>query len=124
MILRPAMVSFLGDLIRIRSYTGQEQAAVERTLVELKAVGCDDVWMDSAGNALGRIGSGSKRILYDAHLDTNEVSDEREWPHPPLEPVIENGSLFGLRRFGLQSRRGSHCLWSCNLEEAGAACGC
>jgi putative selenium metabolism hydrolase len=94
--LRPAMVRFLGDLIRIRSYTGQEQAAVERTLVELKAVGCDDVWMDSGGNALGRIGSGSKRILYDAHLDTNDVSDEREWPHPPLEPVIENGSLFGL----------------------------
>ena len=73
---------FLADLIRIRSYTGQERAAVDRTLEELRAIGCDDVWMDSAGNALGRIGRGPRVILYDAHLDTNEVADEREWPHP------------------------------------------
>ncbi len=66
---------FLADLIAIRSYTGEEGPAVARTLEELRAVGCDDVWMDSAGNALGRIGSGRRVILYDAHLDTNEVAD-------------------------------------------------
>ena len=87
---------FLADLIRIRSYTGQERAAVDRTLDELRAIGCDEVWMDSAGNALGRIGRGPRVILYDAHLDTNEVADEREWPHPPLEPVIEGDTMFGL----------------------------
>ena len=87
---------FLADLIRIRSYTGQERAAVDRTLDELRAIGCDEVWMDSAGNALGRIGHGPRVILYDAHLDTNEVADEREWPHPPLEPVIEGDTMFGL----------------------------
>jgi putative selenium metabolism hydrolase len=87
---------FLADLIRIRSYTGQEGAAVERTLAELRAIGCDEVWTDSAGNALGRIGHGPRVILYDAHLDTNEVADEREWPHPPLEPVVAGDTMFGL----------------------------
>jgi putative selenium metabolism hydrolase len=87
---------FLADLIRIRSYTGQERAAVDRTMDELRAIGCDEVWMDSAGDALGRIGRGPRMILYDAHLDTNEVADEREWPHPPLEPVIEGDTMFGL----------------------------
>jgi putative selenium metabolism hydrolase len=87
---------FLADLIRIRSYTGQERAAVDRTLDELHAIGCDEVWMDSAGNALGRIGHGPRIVLYDAHLDTNEVADEREWPHPPLEPVLEGDAMFGL----------------------------
>jgi acetylornithine deacetylase/succinyl-diaminopimelate desuccinylase-like protein len=87
---------FLADLIRIRSYTGQEGAAVERTLAELAAIGCDEVWTDSAGNALGRIGHGPRVILYDAHLDTNEVADAREWPHPPLEPVVEGDVMFGL----------------------------
>ncbi len=87
---------FLADLIRIRSYTGQERPAVERTLAELAAIGCDEVWMDSAGNALGRIGRGPRVILYDAHLDTNEVADAREWPHPPLEPVVEGDVMFGL----------------------------
>jgi len=62
---------FLADLIRIRSYTGQEGPAVERTLQELRAIGCDEVWTDSAGNALGRIGRGPRVILYDAHLDTS-----------------------------------------------------
>jgi putative selenium metabolism hydrolase len=87
---------FLADLIRIRSYTGQEGPAVERTLRELRAIGCDDVWMDSAGNALGRIGRGPRTILYDAHLDTNEVADEREWPHTPLEPVVGGDVMYGL----------------------------
>lgn len=87
---------FLADLIRIRSYTGQEGPAVERMLQELRAIGCDEVWTDSAGNALGRIGHGPRVILYDAHLDTNEVADEREWPHPPLEPVVEGDVMYGL----------------------------
>ena len=87
---------FLADLIRIRSYTGQEKPAVERTLAELRAIGCDEVWQDSAGNALGRIGRGPWVILYNAHLDTNEVADESEWPHPPLEPVVEGDTMFGL----------------------------
>lgn len=87
---------FLADLIRIRSYTGREGQAVERMLQELAAIGCDEVWIDSAGNALGRIGRGPRVILYDAHLDTNEVADEREWPHPPLEPVVEGDVMYGL----------------------------
>jgi putative selenium metabolism hydrolase len=87
---------FLADLIRLRTYTGQEGPAVERTLAELRAIRCDEVWMDSAGNALGRIGHGRHVIIYDAHLDTNEIADEGEWPHPPLDPVIENGAMWGL----------------------------
>ncbi len=94
--LAGAEQQFLADLIRIRSYTGAESEAVERTLQELRAIGCDEVWTDRAGNALGRIGRGQRLILYDAHLDTNEVADEHEWPHPPLEPVVENGAMWGL----------------------------
>jgi putative selenium metabolism hydrolase len=87
---------FLADLIRIKSYTGQEGPAVARMLEELDAIGCDEVWMDSAGNALGRIGRGPRVILYDAHLDENEITDEREWLHPPLEPVLEGDVMYGL----------------------------
>lgn len=90
------MVNFLSDLIRIQSYTSQEGIAVQRTLEELRKIGCEEVWVDSAGNALGRIGKGERVILFNAHLDTNEVSDASQWPHPPLEPVIEDGILYGL----------------------------
>jgi len=94
--LAPRQQQFLADLIGIRSYTGQEGPAVERTLRELRAIGCDEVWRDTAGNALGRLGHGPRLILYDAHLDTNEVADEREWPHPPLTPTVAGGAMWGL----------------------------
>src|SRR5665648_1284358 len=68
--LRPDMIEFLKDLIRIQTYAGHESPAVIRTMQELKKIGCDDVWMDSAGNALGRIGKGNRIILFNAHLDT------------------------------------------------------
>lgn len=90
------MVDFLSDLIRIQSYTSHEGPAVQRTLEELRKIGCHEVWMDSAGNAMGRIGKGERVVLFNAHLDTNEVSDASNWPHPPLEPAIEDGILYGL----------------------------
>ena len=61
----------------------------------MRTIGCDEVWQDSADNALGRIGRGPRVILYNAHLDTNEVADESEWPHPPLEPVVEGDTILG-----------------------------
>lgn len=91
-----SQISFLGDLIRIKSSTGEEGPAVERTLAEMRAAGFDAVETDSAGNALGSVGEGPLHLLYDAHLDENEIGDEEAWPHPPLEPTIAAGKLYGL----------------------------
>ncbi len=94
--IRQAQVDFLADLIRIKSYTGQEAAAVERTLHEMRRCGLADVRPDSAGSALATIGAGRFHLLYDAHLDENEIADERDWPYPPLEPTIAYGKMYGL----------------------------
>ncbi len=94
--IRQSQIDFLADLIRIKSYTGQEAAAVERTLQEMRRCGLADVRTDTAGSALATIGAGRSHLLYDAHLDENEIADEHDWPHPPLEPTIVNGKLYGL----------------------------
>lgn len=94
--VQQAQVAFLADLIRLQSYTGQEGPAVERTLVEMGRCGFAGVRTDSAGDALGSVGEGRYRVLYDAHLDENEVADAADWPHPPLKPTIVDGKLFGL----------------------------
>lgn len=94
--LHSAQVDFLADLIRLKTYTGQEGPAVERTLTEMQACGLHQVGPDSAGDALGVVGSGQFQLLYDAHLDENEIADESEWPYPPLQPTIANGKLYGL----------------------------
>jgi putative selenium metabolism hydrolase len=89
-------IDFLTNLIRIRSYTGEEGPAVERTLQEMRACNFSEVRTDKAGSALANIGTGKYCLLYDAHLDENEIADENEWPHPPLEPTIKQGKLYGL----------------------------
>ena len=94
--LAPGQIEYLSDIIRLRSYTGEEGPAVERTLAEMEAGGFEDVRPASAGDALGRVGSGRYHLLYDAHLDHNEVADESDWKYPPLEPTIADGKLYGL----------------------------
>jgi putative selenium metabolism hydrolase len=61
----------------------------------MKALGYDEVIIDSMGNLLGRIGSGEKAILFDSHVDTVEVKDEKEWDIPPFSGQIANGRLHG-----------------------------
>ena len=94
--LADPQVEFLSDIIRHRTYTGEEGPAVERTLEEMRSSGFDDVRTASAGDALGTVGTGRYQLLYDAHLDHNRVADEEEWPYPPLEPTVADGKLFGL----------------------------
>ncbi len=94
--VQSAQQDFLADLVRIRSYTGSEGPAVERTLAEMSACGLAGVRTDRVGDALARVGDGRFHLLYDAHLDENEIGDPAAWLHPPLEPVIQNGKLYGL----------------------------
>ncbi len=89
-------IAFLSDLIRLKTYTGEEGPAVERTLAEFHALGFGQVRTDAIGDALAQVGGGRYHILYDGHLDENEIADARDWPHPPLEPTIADGKLYGL----------------------------
>ncbi|NOX61553.1 MAG: YgeY family selenium metabolism-linked hydrolase [Chloroflexi bacterium] len=94
--VRQAQIDFLADLIRLKTYTGEEGPAVERILAEMRALGFAQVRADSAGDALAAVGDGPLHLLYDAHLDENEIADEADWPHPPLEPTLADGKLYGL----------------------------
>jgi putative selenium metabolism hydrolase len=94
--LAQAQTEFLADLIRHRSYTGEEGPAVERTLDEMRMHGLGEVRASSAGDALATFGDGEYGLLYDAHLDHVDIGDEAAWPYPPLEPTIVDGTLFGI----------------------------
>ncbi len=89
-------IDFLADLIRLKTYTGQEGPAVERMLDEMQRLGLAEVRTSSAGDALAQTGEGPYRLLYDAHLDENEIADEEDWPYPPLQPTVSGGKLYGL----------------------------
>jgi putative selenium metabolism hydrolase len=85
----------LQQLIRIRSYSGEEREIVEFIVATMKRAGFDEARADKMGNAVGRIGNGPVKVLYDAHIDTVQVTDESAWAHPPFAGVIENGKIYG-----------------------------
>ncbi|MBY0435170.1 MAG: M20/M25/M40 family metallo-hydrolase, partial [Cyclobacteriaceae bacterium] len=93
--LENEIVEFARQLVRIKSYSGQEEEAIRLVEQKMKALGYDEVRLDAMGNVLGRIGQGPKSILFDSHVDTVEVNDEPAWQVPPFGGEIANGWLHG-----------------------------
>lgn len=43
----------------------------------------------------GSVGANAPRIVFFGHYDVVPPGDEAEWPSPPFEPTIRNGSIYG-----------------------------
>ena len=91
--LQKEVIQFAQELVRIKSYSGQEEQIIRFIEQRMKTLGYDEVTIDSMGNLIGRIGSGGKSILFDSHVDTVEVNDEQEWEIPPFSGEIVDGYL-------------------------------
>ncbi|MEN6409979.1 MAG: M20/M25/M40 family metallo-hydrolase, partial [Anaerolineaceae bacterium] len=93
--LQKELIEFTRDLVRIRSVSGHEEEVVRSIAARMKALGYDEVTIDSMGNVVGRIGHGSETLLFDSHIDTVAVNDEAEWDVPPFSGEIVDGRLYG-----------------------------
>jgi len=93
--IKHELIEFTQGLIRIKSMSGQEEEIIRFIEQKMKALGYDEVIIDSMGNILGRIGNGEKSILFDSHVDTVTVNDEAEWDIPPFSGEIVDGYLYG-----------------------------
>ena len=93
--LEKEILEFAQNLVQTKSYSGQEKAAIKLVEQKMKALGYDEVIIDAMGNVVGRIGNGEKIIMFDSHVDTVEVNDEKEWAVPPFSGQIVNGHLHG-----------------------------
>ena len=90
-----SLVNFLRDMVRIPSLSGGENKIALRVKVEMERVGFDEVFTDGIGNVIGRIGSGKVRILYDAHMDTVDIGDRKNWKHDPFGAEYKGGIIYG-----------------------------
>ncbi len=91
---RDDIITFLKDLCAIPSYDSQILAVCERAEAEMRKLGFDDVFFDTMGNIVGRIGDGATKVLYDSHLDTVGIGDPEEWEWDPFQGKVENGVFF------------------------------
>jgi len=89
------LLAFAQDLVRIKSYSGQEEQLAGFLAAKMETLGFDQVTLDRYGNVLGRVGSGERSILFDSHTDTVTVTDEAQWERPPFSGEIVDGYLWG-----------------------------
>lgn len=89
------IVNFLRELIAIPSLSHQEGQAVQRVAAEMSRVGFDEVHFDPIGNVVGRVGSGRRVILYDAHIDTVGIGDPEAWDCDPFQGRFSDGVIYG-----------------------------
>jgi putative selenium metabolism hydrolase len=89
------LIGFAQSLVRIKSFSGQEEKVVKFIEKKMNDLGYDEVIIDSMGNVVGRIGHGEKSVMFDSHIDTVEVNDEEKWDLPPFSGNIIDGHLYG-----------------------------
>ncbi len=93
--IKEDLVKFTQDLVKIKSYSGQEELIIRCIEEKMKELNYDEVIIDSMGNVVGKIGNGEKIIMFDSHVDTVVVDDEEKWDIPPFSGEIINGMLYG-----------------------------
>jgi putative selenium metabolism hydrolase len=113
------LIDFTRSLIRIRSYSGQEETIIRFIEQKMMELGYDEVTTDSMGNILGRIGNGEKSILFDSHVDTVEVNDENEWNVPPFSGEIVKRFLYGRGSVDMKSSVAASIYAGANAKKLG-----
>ena len=88
------LLKFLSEIVSIKSITCNEEKVVRRVEQEMKFLGYDEIITDSFGNIAGRIGKGSKILVFDSHLDVVNVEGQ-DWNTDPFKATIKDGKMFG-----------------------------
>ena len=91
---REDILRFMREICAIPSYESLIGPVGERIAEEMTKLGFDEVRFDKMGNILGRIGKGSRTIVFDSHIDTVGIGDPDEWQWDPFEGKIEDGVFF------------------------------
>lgn len=92
-----ALLAFAQRLVRTSSLPGQEGEVAALVMEELRRLGYTEVWMDAAGNVLGRLGTpGGPTLMLNSHMDTVRVADPAAWTVDPLGAEVRHGRLYGL----------------------------
>ncbi len=90
------MIQFLREIVAIPSFDSKIGPVGVAIGARMNELGFDEVWLDSMGNILGRIGNGPRTLLYDSHIDTVGVADASQWEWDPFQGKFENGIIYGL----------------------------
>jgi putative selenium metabolism hydrolase len=91
------LVELVQEMIRIRSYTGEEGELVSFLKKAMLAKGFDEITVDEVGNLTGTVRGTHPGpvLLFDGHLDTVEIGNPDDWEMDPFSGDIREGFLYG-----------------------------
>ena len=91
------VISLTQELVRLRSYSGEEGDVSEAVKRYMEGHGFDSVTVDGYGNTIGCIKGNrpGRKILFDGHMDTVPVQDQSEWIYPPFAAEIHDERIYG-----------------------------
>lgn len=110
------VVKLTQDLVKAKSYSGEEDKVVEVLKKTFTEYGFDDHHVDEYGNIVGRIKGNlpGKKVLFDAHIDTVAVPDPEKWSMDPFEAKIIDGKIYGR---GTSDMKGALASMICGVSE-------
>ena len=85
----------LSEIIKIPSISGEEEAVIAKLKKLLEDANFDEVRIDGLGNLIGRIGNGSRKLVFDAHIDTVDTGDLSQWEFDPFCGDIRDVKVLG-----------------------------
>jgi putative selenium metabolism hydrolase len=85
----------LAEMVKIPSYSTKEKQMAAFIQTKMEAYGFDEVRLDALGSIIGRIGSGTRLIAFDAHIDTVYPGNLTNWNFPPHAGLIKGGRVWG-----------------------------
>ncbi len=121
--IQAELIGFAQSLVRLKSVSGEEEEIIRFIAQKMDALGYDEVIIDQMGNLLGRIGSGEKNILFDSHVDTVAVTDEKQWDVPPFSGAIVDGYLYGRGAVDMKSAVAASIYAAAQAKKLGWAAG-
>lgn len=106
------VIELCRKLIRAKSYSGHEDGVAAELETYCRSHGYDDVSRDRYGNLIAHIHGQmpGPRILFDGHMDTVPVPDEKEWTYPPFEARIVGDRMYGR---GTSDMKGALAAMTC-----------
>jgi succinyl-diaminopimelate desuccinylase len=91
-------VHFTRRLIQTPSMPGEEQAIAQLIAAEMRQLGFDDVWLDTASNVYGRIYGRDRTLpslVLNSHTDHVDPGDPDLWSVPPYSGKLIDNHIVG-----------------------------
>lgn len=94
--MRDQVVDFCRRLVQTPSLPGAEDQVADLIRAEMESLGYDEVWVDVAGNVIGRLRGGpGPSLMFNCHMDHVEPGDPAQWPVPPYAGEVIDEAIWG-----------------------------